>query len=130
MLNFSGGWEGGFVGKGKEEGESEGSMNCDSPMKVLGGVGGRVGSGNCGRMTCKHRSKEETVEVVEGPHSYKRVQLRELCLRESISNWLDRTPDQIVSISNVRMYYINDTWKRADCAQSLFYFVKRNKRNI
>ena len=41
-------------------------------------------------MTCQHRSKEETVEVVEGPHSYKRVQLRQLCLRESISNWLDK----------------------------------------
>ena len=35
MLNFSGVWKGGFVRKGKEEGESEGSVNCDSPMKVL-----------------------------------------------------------------------------------------------
>ena len=35
MLNFSGGWEGGYAGKGKAEGESEGSVNCDSPMKVL-----------------------------------------------------------------------------------------------
>ena len=35
MLNFSEGWEGGFVGKG--EGRRRERVNCDSPMKVLGG---------------------------------------------------------------------------------------------
>ena len=34
-----------------------------------------------------------------------------------------RPPDQIVSFSSIRMYYINDTWTRVDCSQSLFYFV-------
>ena len=42
MLKVSGGWEGGFVVKGKGGGEREGGVNCDSPMKVLE-VGREVG---------------------------------------------------------------------------------------